>query len=112
MKIDTKAPTATAKAMALKAAKAKKGKTLKIKVTISDPAPSCGTASLTLTLTTKKGAKLWSLVKTAQPTNKALVISYKLKKTLKKGSYFIVCRATDAAGNLQAKATKAKLKII
>ena len=111
VKIDSKAPTAAAKAMALKAAKAKKGKTLKIKVTIADPTPSCGSATLTLTLTTKKGAKLWHLVKTAEPTNKALVISRKLKKALTKGTYFIVCRATDAAGNLQAKASKAKLKI-
>jgi hypothetical protein len=97
--------------MALKAAKAKKGKTLKIKVTIADPTPSCGSATLTLTLTTKKGAKLWHLFKTAEPTNRALVISRKLKKALTRGTYFIVCRATDAAGNLQAKAVKAKLKI-
>ena len=111
VKIDSKAPTAAAKALSVKAAKAKKGKTLKIKVTIADPTPSCGSATLTLTLTTKKGSKLWSLVKTAEPTNKALVISRKLKKALARGTYFIVCRATDAAGNLQATATKAKLKI-
>jgi hypothetical protein len=111
VKIDSKAPTAAAKAMALKAAKAKKGKTLKIKVTIGDPTPSCGSATLTLTLTTKKGKQLWHLVKTAEPTNKALVISRKLKKALTKGTYFIVCRATDAAGNLQATASRAKLKI-
>ena len=109
--IDTKAPKAAAKAMALKAAKAKKGKKIKIKLTITDTKPSCGSATLTLTLTTKNGKKVGSLVKAAQPTNKALVISFKLKKTLKKGSYFIVCRATDAAGNAQAKAAKAKLKI-
>ena len=39
------------------------------------------------------------------------MISRKLKKALAKGTYFIVCRATDAAGNLQATASKAKLKI-
>ncbi len=39
------------------------------------------------------------------------MISRKLKKALTRGTYFIVCRATDAAGNLQAKAVKAKLKI-
>ena len=111
VKIDSKAPTTTAKALSVKAAKAKKGKTLKIKLTIADPVPSCGTADLTLTLTTRKGAKLWSLVKSGQPTNKALVISRKLKKALAKGTYFIVCRATDAAGNLQATASRAKLKI-
>jgi hypothetical protein len=109
--IDTKAPTATAKAMMLKAVKAKKGKTLRFRLTVADPTPSCGSATLTLTLTTKKGKKLWSLVKVGQPTNKALTISYKLKKTLKKGTYSIVCRSTDAAGNVQAKVAKAKLKI-
>jgi hypothetical protein len=111
IQIDTRAPAAAAKALSVKAAKAKKGRTLKIRVTISDPRPSCGGATLTLTLTTKKGAKLGSLVKVAEPTNKALVISFKLKKTLKKGSYFIVCRATDAAHNVQATAKRAKLKI-
>jgi Carboxypeptidase regulatory-like domain len=111
IQIDTKAPSAAAKTLSVKAPTAKKGKTLKIRVTISDPPPSCGSATLALALTTRKGAKLWSLAKTAEPTNKALVISHKLKKTLKKGSYFIVCRATDAAGNLQGKATKAQLKI-
>ena len=39
------------------------------------------------------------------------MISYRLKKALTRGTYFIVCWATDAAGNAQAKATKAKLKI-
>lgn len=111
IQIDTHAPTATAKALSVRAAGAKKGKTLKIRVTISDPKPGCGGAALTLTLTTRKGAKLGSLVKAAEPTNKALVISFKLKRTLKTGSYFIVCRATDAAHNLQATAKKAKLKI-
>ena len=109
--IDTKAPTVTAKKMMLKAAKAKKGKTLKFKLTVADPTPSCGGATVTVTLTTKKGKKLWSLVRAGQPTNKALAISYKLHKTLKKGTYSIVCTSTDAAGNVQAKATKAKLKI-
>jgi hypothetical protein len=109
--IDTKAPTATAKKMMLKAAKAKKGKTLRFRLTIADPMPSCGGATVTVTLTSKKGKKLWSLVKVGQPTNKALAISYKLRKKLKKGTYFVVCTSTDAAGNVQAKATKAKLKI-
>ena len=109
--IDTKAPTAKAKALNVRAAKAKKGKTLKFRITVADPIPGCGNATLTLTLTTTKGKKLWRLVEAGQPTNKALVVSYKLKKKLKKGTYSIVCKSTDAAGNVQARATKAKLKI-
>ena len=109
--IDSKAPTASAKKMTLTAAKAKKGKTLKFRLTIADPRPGCGSANVTLTLTSKKGKRLWSLVKPAQPTNKALTVSYKLKKTLKTGTYSIVCSSTDLAGNVQAKVTNAKLKI-
>jgi hypothetical protein len=109
--IDSKAPTASAKKMTLSAAKAKKGKTLKFRLTIADPRPGCGSANVTLTLTSKKGKRLWSLVKPAQPTNKALTVSYKLKKTLKTGTYSIVCSSTDLAGNVQSKATKAMLKI-
>lgn len=111
IQIDTHAPAAAAKALSVRAARAKKGKTLKIRLTIGDPKPGCGGATLRLTLTTTKGAKLGSLVKAAEPTNKALVISFKLKRTLKRGSYFMVCRATDTAGNVQASAKRARLKI-
>jgi hypothetical protein len=109
--VDSKAPTASAKKMTLTVAKARKGRTLKFRLTIADPRPGCGSANVTLTLTGKKGKKLWSLVKAGQPTNKGLVISYKLRTTLKKGTYAIVCSSTDLAGNVQAKATKAKLKV-
>jgi hypothetical protein len=108
--VDSKAPTASANKMTLRAAKAKRGKRLTFHLTISDPQPSCGTASYTLTLATMKGKKLWTLNSSSQLTNKSLTVSYKLKKTLKKGSYSIVCSSTDAAGNVQAKVTKAKLK--
>jgi len=110
--VDTKAPTAAAKKMTLTVAKAKKGKTLKFNLTIADPVPSCGTAACTLIITTAKGKKLAGLRIIGQPTDKALVISYKLRTTLKKGTYAIVVSATDVAGNVQAKATRAKLKVL
>ena len=73
--------------------------------------PRDPSGTVTLTVTSKKGKKLWSLAKAGQPTNKALTVSYKLKKSLKTGTYAIVCSSTDLAGNVQAKATKAKLKV-
>jgi hypothetical protein len=109
--IDSKAPTALARALTLKAAMVKKGKFITLRLSIADPLPSCGRAVLNVTQTTKTGKQLWRLVKVGQPTNRALVVSYKLRKSLKKGTYFMVCSATDAAGNVQALATKVRLKI-
>ena len=47
----------------------------------------------------------------SEPTNKALTLSEKLTRTLAKGTYYMTVKATDAAGNVQAKAATAKLTV-
>ena len=47
-----------------------------------------------------------------RPTNTALTVSCRLKRTLAKGTYSIAWRATDAVGNRQAKATTVRLRIV
>lgn len=111
VKIDGKAPAATVKALSVKAANARKGKIIKVAVTIGDPKPSCGSATLVLVLTTTANKKLATLTFKGEPTNKALTLSDKLTRTLAKGSYYLTVRATDAAGNVQAKVAKAKLTV-
>jgi hypothetical protein len=109
--IDSRAPAAAVKALTVKTAAAKKGKTLKISVTIADPKPSCGSARLVLVLTGAKNKKLAALAFKSEPTNTVLTLSDKLTRSLAKGSYSITVMATDAAGNVQAKAGKAKLTV-
>jgi hypothetical protein len=64
-----------------------------------------------LVLTSAKNKKLATLTFKSEPTNKALTLSDKLSRTLAKGSYYLTVKATDAAGNVQAKVAKAKLTV-
>lgn len=108
--VDTRAPKVSAKAVTVPAAKVKKGKWLKLRFTVVDSRPGCGKAAATLTLDFK-GKTLWTMTKTGLPTNTSLIVACKLKKTLAKGAYSVVYRATDAAGNRQAKPTTVRLRI-
>jgi hypothetical protein len=108
--VDTRAPKVSAKALTVPAAKVKKGKWLNLRFTVGDSRPGCGKAGVTLTLVFK-GKTLWTMTKTGLPTNKALTVSCRLKKTLAKGAYYVVYGATDAVGNRQAKATTVRLRI-
>ena len=73
--------------------------------------PGAGTADVTLALTTMKGRKLASLSVSGVTLNKATRVSFKLRKALIRGTYRIVARATDWAGNQQLKAATAILKV-
>lgn len=108
--VDERAPKVSAKALTVPAAKAGKGKSLKLHLTVVDPRPGCGTATVVLVVT-RKGKRLWSLTCAGRPTDRALTVSYKLKRTLARGTYSIAYRATDAAGNRQAKATTVRLRV-
>jgi len=111
VKIDSVKPTSKAKAKTLKRSQARKGKRVSIKVTLKDPTPSCGSARLVTTISTKSGHRLGRTTLAAATVNRARTVSVKLTKTLKKGTYYIFTRATDKAGNLQAKAGKVKLRV-
>ena len=111
VKIDSKAPKATVKALTVSAAKAVKGKTLNFKIRIADPTPSCGQASLTFKVTTKTGKLLRHATISDAPTNTPLTVGYVISKTMAKGTYTIVVTATNLAGNKQAKASSATLKV-
>ena len=109
--IDTTPPTATVKPLNVKAAKAKKGKTITLKVKIADPAPGAGTARLVMVLRNAAGNTLARLSFAHEPTGRTLHLPAKLKRTLARGSYVVSVKATDAAGNVQAKAATARLKV-
>lgn len=111
LNIDGKAPKATVKALTVPVTKATKGKTLTFKVTIADPIPSCGQASLTVRVTTATGKLLRHATISDAPTNTPLTVGYVVPKTMAKGSYMIAVKATDLAGNKQAKASTATQKV-
>ena len=62
-------------------------------------------------LTNSKHKKLATVTFKNEPTNKALTLSEKLTRTLAKGTYYMTVKATDAAGNVQAKAATARLMV-
>ena len=109
--VDCKAPSASVRAVTIAATQAERGRVIRLRVRIADPEPSCGRATLSLVVTTRRGSTLWRRVVAKLPTNKALVISVRLRSGLERGIYFIVCRATDAAGNVQARVTRARLRV-
>ncbi len=90
---------------------ASRGDALKLGFKVTDPMPGAGTADVTLALTTMKGRKLASLSVSGVTLNKATKVSFKLRKALVRGTYRIVARATDWAGNKQVKAATATLRV-
>ena len=88
-----------------------RGDALKLPFKVTDPMPGAGTADVTLALTTYRGKKLASLSVSGVTINKATRVSFKLRKALIRGTYRIVARATDWAGNQQVKAATAILKV-
>jgi hypothetical protein len=73
--------------------------------------PGAGTANVTLALITTKGKKLASATVGGVTLNTPVSISFKLTKSLVRGTYRIVAKATDWAGNKQAEATSATLNV-
>ena len=102
VRIDTGRPTC----VALKNVTAKLKKKAKLTFKVTDPAPSCGTAKVLITI--KKGAKIKKKIALkVVPVNVTRTYSFKVK--LKKGTYKWIVSATDAAGNLQLRASTKKL---
>jgi len=109
--VDSRAPRVSVGKKSVRAASAKKGHVLRLRAVIIDPQPGCGTASCTVRLKNRMGRDVGRLTVAAQPTNRPLTLTCRLRQSLSKGSYRIVCSATDAAGNKQAKASVGTLKV-
>ena len=95
----------------VKASDAHRGDKLKVRLKIRDKMPGCHTAKVRLTVTTMGGRKLTSVTVRGVTVNKRTTVTYELRKTLRRGNYRIRARAIDWAGNKQAKAASAKLKV-
>lgn len=108
--IDTVAPSSVAKALTVKKAQASKGRRLSMRVTVKDAEPSCGAVTLVTTVATKSGMRLGRTT-TTRASGSVATVRVKLERTLRRGAYVVVTRATDVAGNAQAPAKKVRLRV-
>jgi hypothetical protein len=111
VKIDTVSPSSAASALIIKKASASEGRTLTLEVAVSDAKPSCGKADLVTKITSWSGKTLCSTTTVSVATNATTKVAVKLTSSLAKGIYYVVTRATDVAGNLQAKPGRVKLTV-
>ena len=103
--LDTVAPTTVAPS----ASKVIKGRKATLKYQVDDAAPNLGTATAIIKIKNKAG----KVVKTIKPGVKAINVLQKATFTCKlaKGTYKFYVTATDAAGNVTAKAAVNKLTV-
>ena len=107
--IDTVRPSSRAMARTIRRSKARKAMKVPVKVILKDPVPSSGRVRLVTTISTKSGYRLGRTTIGSARINRTRGVSVKLTRTLRRGTYWILTRATDKAGNPQAKAGRVKL---
>jgi Chitobiase/beta-hexosaminidase C-terminal domain len=101
--IDTAKPSTIASAV-----KGKAGATVTLRFTVTDPAPSCGFATVTVAI--MRGKKVVTRIHVGSvATNTPLTFRY--KRTLKKGAYTYRVLARDIAGNAATSIGSAKLTV-
>jgi hypothetical protein len=93
------------------AADAQRGDRLKVHLRVADAMPGCATARVTVRLKTATGRTVASRTVAAVAVNRAVTVTLKLGKTLHRGAYRLVTISTDWAGNRQAHARTAVLKV-
>ncbi len=109
--LDLSAPSSAPQTVRVSRALSLRGSVVKVPVAVTDPPPTCGTAKVLVRITTRPGKLVASATRTAVTVNRTSVVRVKLPRALKKGTYYLTTRATDAAGNVQARAGKAQLTV-
>ena len=109
--LDLSAPSSAPQAVNLTRALALRGSVVRVPVAETDPLPTCGTAKVLVRVTTKSGILVAKATRLTVVANRTSVVRVKLPRALKKGAYYLRTRATDAAGNVQAGAGKARLTV-
>ena len=90
-------------------ARVRKGRTATLKYEVRDAEPNAGTATVDITIKNKRGKVVKRLHLGARPVNTVLKATFRC--TLRPGIYRFSVRATDAAGNAQAKAAVQTLTV-
>ena len=105
------APTSQPTSLSMGLKSVSKGKSLEVYLRISDAMPGCSAANVSIAVVNAKGAKVATQTISGVALNKAVTLSVKLHKGLIRGTYRIVTRATDEAGNHQLHAGSAVLRV-
>lgn len=111
VRIDTMPPRATVRSRTLRHTSARRGARVWLTVTVRDPAPSCGRVALVTALTTRSGRLLGRTRTKSTRTNAQRRVVVTLGRRLTRGRYVILVRATDVAGNRQARSARGTLRV-
>jgi hypothetical protein len=87
------------------------GHSLKLHLRVSDAMPGCSSADVSVSVVNAKGVKVAGQTVSGVALNKTVAVSLKLHKGLMRGTYRIVTKATDQAGNHQIHAGTALLRV-
>ena len=109
--LDLSAPSSAPASLRVARTAAVRGSALKLPLTVTDPLPSSGTAQVLIRVVSSSGKTLAKGTRTGVPVNKARTVFLRLPITLKRGAYTLRTVATDAAGNVQARAGRAQLTV-
>ena len=90
---------------------AQKGDKLKLRLKVADAMPGCTTARVRVSVKTATGRTVASRNVAAVAVNQSVTVAVKLGRTLYRGSYRLVATSTDWAGNRQAHARMAVLRV-
>ena len=83
---------------------ARKGDRLKLRINVADAMPGCPSACVTLSIKAASGRVVATRTLRGVKVNASVTVAVKLGQSLHRGSYRVVARAKDWAGNRQAKA--------
>jgi len=109
--IDTVRPTSKARAATVNRANARKGRRVSVRVMLKDAVPTCGRAELVITITTAAGVRVGRATIRNVSANTTRMVSVRLTRRLARGTYMVLTRATDEAGNVQATVGRATLRV-
>lgn len=105
------APTSQPSSQSVTTSAAKVGHSLKLHLRVSDAMPGCSTADVSVAVLNAKGVKVASQTVSGVALSKTVTVSLKLRKGLVRGTYRVVTKATDQAGNRQLHAGTALLRV-
>jgi hypothetical protein len=104
-------PVCRPHATSVNAGDAKRGDKLKLRLRVADAMPGCPTARVTLSVKTAAGRTVATRTVAAVAVNQQVKVALELARTLRHGRYRLVATSTDWAGNQQARAKTAVLKV-
>jgi len=96
---------------AVGAGDARKGDKVKLRLKVADAMPGATTAQVTVSVKTTTGRTVATRTVAAVALNRSVTVAVKLGRTLHRGSYRLVATSTDWAGNKQAHARTAILRV-